>query len=89
MALSDSRIVFDHDGARQTGDHVTNEHAVRGEFFIAVIGYTCLAARDERSHPLQGLAQLLDPFLLLIMRASVRRVPLTTLGVDRSNAFAV
>ena len=39
-------IVFDHGSAGETVDHVTNQHAVRGEFFIAVIGYTYLAARD-------------------------------------------
>ncbi|OFW00283.1 MAG: hypothetical protein A3I61_09005 [Acidobacteria bacterium RIFCSPLOWO2_02_FULL_68_18] len=70
------RIVFDYGSARQTVDHVTNQHTVRREFFIAVIGYTNLAACDQRSHTLQGLTQSLDPFLFLTMLAGVRFVPL-------------
>ena len=54
-----------------------NKHVVGGEFFIAVIGHTYVAARHERSYLLQSLAQVLNRFLFLIILSGVCLVPLT------------
>lgn len=70
-------IVFDHHGAAQAVDDVTNRHTVGRELLIAVLGNTHVAARHERLDLLQGLAQFLDPLLCLIILSGVRLVPLT------------
>jgi hypothetical protein len=66
------RIVFDHHGAAQAFDDVTNKHTISREFLITVIRHAYVPASHERADLLQGLAQSLDPFWYLIIPSGVR-----------------
>ena len=72
-----ARIVLDDDGCGKTIDDVANKDMVCGEFLITVIGHTDVATSHERPYLVQGLAQFLDPFSLLIIASDVPLVPLT------------
>jgi hypothetical protein len=43
------RIVFDHDGLRQAGEHIADANVICGELVVPVEGYANGALLDESS----------------------------------------
>ena len=77
------RIVFDNDGCGQTVDDVANKDLVCTKFLITVIGHADVATSHERPQLVEGLAQVLDLFLFLIISSDGSSCPANGLPLSR------